>query len=968
MYTKTGLRVRGTRPSSLLDQPGIRKKLPPLEAPVAPPLSQTKHSSMQHRQSSLSRARLRRPAGRLTTLPKHEKDKGAVYGRTGVASSSVKEGVLSESKGSRRGRNSGREGRAGGVRSRSAGAAYIAGTDAASTAEARDASIRRGSARRRKKPQWDDSLRDQSQYKLTPEEAVQRKMALVSKHNTLAFGLGHGRAANSKRLPGARVVVDKRVKPAASVAAAEGGGGKKRSSRRVGAKDQVLKDRGSKKKSDGSNDSVHAGGSGGGAAGVIRSTKDQGMSLHSLVGVSDIDAVDEETLWLEEHSGLSGDGGGFGGDVSVNGMTPPTTYRYRHHDTAVATAAAERGDSEGALADSDHNLIDLSGIEFGIEAFSQRVSRLEIDRKSVRSEYGDSDEEKDKHEEETEQEVEEMEPTAAAAVTTKEPITDQASSDYPRNFDARELGQTSDSQHTCRENVGFGSDGDSVCRNCRGNLRALSPSGKDGDLVKRIRLLEAQVRALPLVATASELSNEEASGVGGTESTECGRQETERDGASAGNAGERQVENRILQAHTIVEWRTVMAGLISLSAGLLQRATAAESRLRDVAHAEGANGTAFEKPTGSGTGRSPVPPEDEEVELLMARAKFMTKEGKTGEEKGKRIGSYASQLAGDLEDTTSASSAVISSTIAETPASTNPNIIPLLDNYRREERRDGRETPAPGARDSSHGQGRQRPRPLEGLPPASAVPATDHWREALDAVSTLVASPPVSEKAAPIVSRARNDFQPIHTFGGDGDGDGDDGHDFGSSYFDRVALRHARPLPRAVLAPMHHSVVSAARENSSHARRGPDNATEKTRTRGLPAIEKARVSSAAAAAGSDGAAALEWGYTTPRSIEAIPPTLPTPSQKPKHPFEQHGRVGGRQSMPPAPVHHRRRLRQSNHHQQPGTSAAEASGLVSPRSLSFHSGGSGSEGRRESDGELSSFAAPVGEWYTPPPRW
>ncbi|CAN0023548.1 unnamed protein product, partial [Choristocarpus tenellus] len=40
----------------------------------------------------------------------------------------------------------------------------------------------------RKRPDWDGNQKDPSIYRLTTEEAVRRKMLLVSKHNVLLSG------------------------------------------------------------------------------------------------------------------------------------------------------------------------------------------------------------------------------------------------------------------------------------------------------------------------------------------------------------------------------------------------------------------------------------------------------------------------------------------------------------------------------------------------------------------------------------------------------------------------------------------------------------------------------------------------------------------------------------------------------------------------------------------------------------
>lgn len=593
--------------------------------------------------------------------------------------------------------------------------------------------------RRKSKPQWDDSLGDPSQYKLTPEEAVKRKMSLVSKHNTLVFGLGHGRgggggahasapAGNRKRCSGTRVV-------SSNIVAKTVDGEMKRVDWRH---DEVVDKAGGTREGGGdsggsSRSAVRSGGSDGSTARLIEDGRERGVPPQVPVGVPDVGRSDDDDTLLEDPPGMN-NGASFGGDdASANDTTVTATYRYKHHDAAVAAAAAERGESESCLADNDGNtnsgddendFMGLNEIEHGIQAFSQRVSGLELDR---RSEFGDCGEESEP-EEGRDGETRVKGPAIVMAAAAAKPITERE--DHDRDFESGDLEQTFLSRGTkATEDFGLGDNGDGSDddRNPSADLQKSSSYGtadEDNDLVKRIRLLETQVRALRFLAPApaSALPEKQVSDIVGTQSPACPRQGAEEgDDAIKGTAGEK-TEVGAAESSASAEVKTVMTGLLSLSAGLLERARTAERRLREIAPAQ-KNVALDDVGAVLPAGRASTPSVAEDMGSLIARARSIMEENK--EDENIDMDAFSAELDGALEGTRSPPPAVNS---ARTTAGGAPAMASTLrtmfppQNYGRKSGHSGRETPAPGDRYRHDHEQRQQRRPTPSPTPTQTSP------------------------------------------------------------------------------------------------------------------------------------------------------------------------------------------------------------------------------------------------------
>lgn len=948
--------------------------------------------------------------------------------------------------GAREGCSSARRGTAAERRSKSTNAAYGGGM---ASARGRGGSAGGGmcggggaTPRRKSKPQWDDSLGDPSQYKLTPEEAVQRKMSLVSKHNTLVFGLGHGRggggathasapAADRKRCAGARVVAGK------TVAKTVLGG----ATRVVGRDDEVVEKEDGIREGGGDSDgnscsNVRSGGSNGSAARLIGDARERGVPPQATVDVPDVgrnDDDDDTLLCAEDPSGINHGAVFGGGDAIVNDTTVTTTYRYKHHDAAVAAAAAERGESEGCSVyndgntnsgDDENDFMGLNDIEHGIQTFSQRVSDLELDRRSEFGNYGEGSEPEEGRGGETRVKG----PAIAMAGAVAKLITYRE--DHGGDFDSGDLEQTFLSRGTIGTEdfeVGDNRDGSNDDRNRSADLQKSSSSGstdEDRDLVKRIQLLETQVRALQFLAPApaSAPPKKQASDIVGTPSTACPRQRVEEEEDAIKDAAGEKTELGAVESSASAEVRTVMAGLLALSARLLERATTAERRLRELPPAQ--KNTFFDNmgavlPVGRVSTSSVA---DEDMGSLMARGRSIMKENK--EDENIDIDAFSAKVYGALESSRSPPLTVDSVRIAAEGApvtAPSPETMFLPQRYGRKRGHSGGETPAPGDRDRHDHEQRQQWRPTPSATPTqtpppssrlpsqsslhtSAAPTKDRWSDALNAVSSLIARSPVGEDvaAAPVLSaEVGTDFRPIQTFGTTEHVDGSEGQDlergadsswFGSCDGGPEAHRVRRPLPRVILAPIHHSKATISRGyaascGGAYAESGNCISENATSVSDMPPLARAPFSGApvgAPAAPTVRAAPAGEGVTVelmgPLDYNAYPSVQheglakpPTPSEKPAHPFE-HSRPASARHLKPLAPSHRWWSSQQHHHTHHGQQHVSnvAVGETSSRSPPT-GGGDGDRGGggvgdgKDIDGELSCLTAPVGEWYTPP-RW
>lgn len=1132
MFTKTGLRVRDTHSGSLTRRPGGGRRLPPIPSPTRTPLRHiVANKSTPHRKPSSNARLLRATRKGQTTSPSNE-DRANVKGVRRQRESSVinRGSSLLKPKTRRSNRDGGgaltiggysrdgQEERGRNPRHRSTGSTYAETVNAMTVDVA--GIIGRASIRRRTKPEWDDTLRDHSQYRLTPEEAVQRKKSLLSKHNTLVFGLGHdcSRPVSfaSKRPLAVTTFREKEVTPVTAAAAAtevatavatsvavaaaqvgatraEGSSMRKEifsqvTCKRVGQISGCNKAIGGGMNTNG----VGVGGESSEATGLIRKAKKQSVSGGYLGGLSDDGGEDDETFCVEERPGIFNRIGG-GDGVDINEITATSPYRYRHLTTSAACNADDR-----IAAEDDDDLLSLGGIEAGIQAFSQRVRQLDLGRKVGVEDCEDAGQEKTDGRREDDSQA----PTTDKDAPGKCPPTHDAV--FPGGFDAGDFGQDISSENTdtddyhereesssptARLSHGTSSITDG-CRRDENDFRRsssavgrekntkddkevhtrdavavvenLSPSSKtnvtrnnddldeeNGQLVEQIRLIEAQVRGLRLDSGEENVVISNRTGL---------QEERPRD-----------MQVYTCAAPQTVELRAVVADLLSLSAGLLTRATAAERRLRKFENRDNYLASDSDSDPGSGT---LALDDDEEGHLLTARARstirtpspvsFAVKnctressnprnnnekmtaltaecdeEREAEDDAQTRVGSFALQFGGTRDITTS------SVTPAQTTAVTMaPKGSPSRQyGQEQQEQQSGRATSTPGARrrsgvspcqfvpgkhsaafnDDGHRHQQWRSggfSPLQRLRLASVAPAQDCWGEALDAVSGLVASPPVSAHTTPTAAIASGggNFRSITAFGeGEAPGLPASSSTFGTGSAVGIGgfncfKEHIKPRPRIVLAPIDRAVLAASRERV----RG---AIETTASPGVSNTNKRSNSCSAAAGAVDWAPALRTPVSPSpaaadvSSVEAvgvrhnhnargsIEPDLatrpPTPMRKPTHPFGQRGDGMGRQ-LPRVRSPPRWLYQQAQHEgAMKEEEMAGASVLSSPPANRSGVSGDGGEdagwnrrgegvdlpdvghekkslktddgcgnGGGDRKGGISIFSPPVGAWYTP----
>lgn len=485
-----------------------------------------------------------------------------------------------------------------------------------------------------RRPEWDDSLRDTSQYRLTPEEAMRRKISMVSKHNTLVFGLGSGSTPTETGTC------------SSSVTAAEEAA-RRRSAKRVEHHQQRSRQARTCVVSSANGKRVSAIYSGGGdGRGRMRSEvalEPASATEHDLTGAASrqgsdaIDAcgVNDATINLYAKRGGSADSntcerryddGSSGGSSSGSGQDGG-------EDEVEVNLPVGKGDSGVGLEVSSSS--DLAGIEVGIESFSKRVGRLEAYRKAglegertlgergglsseaenrVRDQAGGGG---GSQSEDVSLCLTEIHEGVASGelLYQRQRCHANANHDDSGNHlpaDTRHDHDGSDgnphhhqshqhhSHHSSANPWSFSaSSPESSSREQRLLRKAVtscSPSTSDDGgrdevgLVKRIQVLEAQVgklgsvrpSATPVTTAAASFDNGGGNqktfshlGVVGS-AAETGREEPAVVGGvdAGGQPGSATREEQM---------RAVIENLLSLSAVLLERATEAERRLRDVA-------------------------------------------------------------------------------------------------------------------------------------------------------------------------------------------------------------------------------------------------------------------------------------------------------------------------------------------------------------------------------------------------
>lgn len=340
------------------------------------------------------------------------------------------------------------------------------------------------------KPQWDNSLGDPSRFRLTPEEMIQRKLSLISKHNTLVYrrGAGGGKSDNPQ------ASTPKQVKPTAGMSIDDNG-------RRLRL---------------------------GGSSAVQSTTKkDEVVSPYEIsMGSRKKVAAKLAGVNSATTSPLPSRGGGAKGAVRVGASRGSNYVRER----GASSNSNDNGDTEarGTMANLVETL-DLAGIKKGIEAFTERVCRLEEDSRMIPGA-------------ETEGEA----GCKGGAIE----------------------GETMNLMHLVGEHDGC--DGDTT------------------DLVKRVRVLEAHILRLHFPATVSSTAARDDSKKYNTDdcddsdgfAAEAGCLAFGTQGAIGDEdyMGNKKVASAKLSSAD--DLRGVIAELLSLLALLLKRAANAEERLR----------------------------------------------------------------------------------------------------------------------------------------------------------------------------------------------------------------------------------------------------------------------------------------------------------------------------------------------------------------------------------------------------
>lgn len=472
----------------------------------------------------------------------------------------------------------------------------------------------------RKRPEWDDSLRDTSQYRLTPEEAMRRKISLVSKHNTLVFGLGSGSTPT-----------------AACSSSAAGEVARRRSAKRVEHRQQRSRKTSTSVAAPANSKKSVSAIYGGGGGGLGRTESDvvlepasatEDDAAVSRLGIDPTDPCDINdatiTLYAKcgggdnlntcERSDGDGSGGGSSSDCEDGDKD----------ELELSLPDGKGGSGDGCKVSGSSG---LAGIEVGIEAFGKRVGRLEAYRKVGLGEErtpgergGRASEIEGRGRDQVDYCGGEPDDVSLCPAEFHEGVAlggllckrrqchatadDGDSSNHlpaDAGHDATEGNRQEQDQrhsyHSCanpwRYSTPSAASSGRDQRVLQKVLASRSPSTSDdggrdeGDLAKRIQLLEAQVLQLgsartpattaaakPDIAGGNQKAASHQTGVGAA--VEPGQKEPAARGRvdAARHPGSAAREKQM---------RAVIADLLSLSAVLLERATDAERRLRDTA-------------------------------------------------------------------------------------------------------------------------------------------------------------------------------------------------------------------------------------------------------------------------------------------------------------------------------------------------------------------------------------------------
>eukprot|EP00903_Cladosiphon_okamuranus_P006066 g5981.t1 len=609
----------------------------------------------------------------------------------------------------------------------------------------------------RRRPEWDDSLRDTSQYRLTAEEALRRKISLVSKHNTLVFGLGDGNSTSKKATvaaasspcsvgataPAATEVAQGRrsLKPQHQQQSREARGGRTSavssgsgSGNRTGSGLSTIY-RGGGRGSGGRKGKVavlHSApatdadltgaikeGDGAAYAGGIN---DATMSLYTKHGGGGGTNVDGHQGCHDGRSGLGSDRNSCGGDVAYE---------------VEPCSPGGGGGTGGREAVGSTSLADL---EVGIKAFSQRVGRLETFSKAGLLEEGaaagngsGTESESDARErDETNcgshqsDAVELVHTGAHEGSASDNPLDD--SSDH-RLSAVSEPG-ASEVHHESPANpwsVGGPSSSSPVGgrrrrRRAAAAAQASSASDVGGreevGLVKRIELLQAQV--LGMCSASSPAITDTASSTTGSSN-----QDKESFPRQVGCETDAAVAAPVHDPSPGVEptareeqLRGVIVDLLSLSAALLERATSAERRLREVGRGSSTSSTLDVDGIGIGVDSGDVYERARRVRASAGAAAVLARED------GEVAPATATQVGAKTDSPAALGAAAV------TAACTAPAGAPSL--------------PEDVVSRPSGGSPRRvnpPPPPRRSSTTARSVTA-DCWGEALDAIGRLMDSPP----------------------------------------------------------------------------------------------------------------------------------------------------------------------------------------------------------------------------------
>eukprot|EP00752_Nemacystus_decipiens_P007587 g6779.t1 len=493
----------------------------------------------------------------------------------------------------------------------------------------------------RKRPEWDGSLRDTSQYRLTAEEALRRKMSLVSKHNTLVFGLGGGctskmaaAAASSPSSAATATASATKVAPRRST----------KQQHQHQQPHQSRKTRGGGASAVGSSSSlsaIYGGGSGGckGKVAVLRSAPATDADLTAAISEEGGEpacagGINDSTMSLYTKQGGRGSGGSCvnasehqdDGDVDRSDCcgsgSGGSTCGADGGDVVESTLLGGEGSASGTEACGASG---LAGLEVGIRAFSERVELLETlgkaglledesaegrrRRSGTVSKSVSEGQDKDDEAGGGSQQSGNVSPSHAAAL-------DGLASDDPLSHRTPRQDDTDGRHMTAATQDGGGSEvhhrhhgnpwsfaappssSSSFREQQRRRAAAVSqPSSTSGGgggkkevgLAKRVELLEARILELcsprsPVIADSNMSSNAESSNQDhkaflpevGCETTAAAFPSRS---SSPGPGTPRTTREEQLRA--------VVVDLLSLSGALLERATSAERRLRELGRRSG---------------------------------------------------------------------------------------------------------------------------------------------------------------------------------------------------------------------------------------------------------------------------------------------------------------------------------------------------------------------------------------------